>query len=556
MAAYDFKVDFSPLGTLPQLAQNYREQQATDQALAGLKSGEYKDVREAAAAILRGGGSAATAIKLLTAATQDYAARSRAAEMEAYLKMLPGMQGSMKGLTPPPGTSELPTIPGAGVGAYTAPVPSAEPTPSPAAPPSPFPPPPTTSQIPPGTLGPRTEAAPPPSPTDAIITKAQAGMDPVLAAPATKLAGPPPTPDTAAPMAPSLALQSGQIQAPPQASAPPAAAPAAEGPPPVSAIPNPTNDLRAYQSELEKRIMTLPPKYANSPYGKVLQERLTETLKQLQLSPKEIEYRHALLQAVKSGEAPFTYQEYQIKPQLAEATYKEFQKGYDEVRTKTIQAEDFLQQAERMRTIMNHPDFRSGQGAAAINYATSIVTTLHNSLKAAGVPVPDISQIPNLPAFQRSAALGEAYAALANSALFKTLGGLGRQISDGDRIFMEKAYASLSNTPLGNKLLLDIQMTLARRAVENGRAAESYRQNRPETRATIHGMDKAIRDNTDSNTAFQDSNGNLTEEGKKFQAKIEGIVGQAEAPQPLSSPEAPPRPGVVPRPFFGLTKPF
>jgi len=77
-----------------------------------------------------------------------------------------------------------------------------------------------------------------------------------------------------------------------------------------------------------------------------------------------------------------------------------------------------------------------------------------------------------------AAASPEAFRSLANRTVFETLGGLGNQISDGDRKFITGAFPNLGNTPQGNKVLVEILRRTNDRALKIADMAQNYNNGR------------------------------------------------------------------------------
>ncbi len=69
----------------------------------------------------------------------------------------------------------------------------------------------------------------------------------------------------------------------------------------------------------------------------------------------------------------------------------------------------------------------------------------------------------------------ESFRGLANRTVFDTLGGLGNQISEGDRKFVIGAFPSLENTPQGNKVMIEIMRRMNARKLEVSKAAQNYK---------------------------------------------------------------------------------
>ena len=566
MAAYDFKVDFSPLGTLPGLAQGYKERVATEEALAGLKSGKYQDVAEAAAAILRGGGSIDQATKLYNAATARYGAEQRGLDMKQYLEFLrthpqPGAPAST--IAPPIadpsmsyGDISVPTRPDqASTPAPGAPLPGVQ---------WPAPPP----------VGQRSEALP--SPTDAIITKAQAGMDPVLAAPATKLAGPLPTPDSAPPNIPSLALQSGQMQVgqppgaqlqmggPAQAPVPQTPAQAPQAAPSLSPQATAQQRMQLLQSEtdrLAKEYYQLPFKGANSPAARQILDQYKRALDQLAPNdPKWREYQADNFQQVLTGNRPVTYREWRLQEPLAIDNQKEIAKAYSDKNGYREQGERAQKQIDilnQMDLLAKNPAFTSGTGQREVGMGIGLIAGAVKMAKDMGITegLPNVEALAKIvdPA-TKSAAVNAAFNALSNKLIFETIGSLGTGISEGDRNFVNNMFPSLSLTKEGNELLSRILKPMAEKVVQAQKAAEDYRLNTKNYQQTLPGMDQYVRSKT-QDSVYVDAKGNPTEAGKAAMAEAEAIIKQGGSrllePNPRQ-PAPPPRPEVVPRPHFGL----
>jgi len=544
---YDFNVDFSPLATLPQLARGAEQDRQTQEALKNLDTSSYQSLSDAAARVLRLGGDPKIAIQLYNAASTRYAAEQRAAADIQYARNLPSIYGRGLPTAPAPelpGPSDFGPPPTAG----SAP---GAPAPTPGAP---FPPP-----IPPGAppvgFGRQSQAEPSPqSPSDAIIAKAQTGMDSsTTPARRTTLAGPYPTPDTASPgmqtggqMVPPVALPAWSQGITPSGPLPqglaPVPTPEGAAPPTAeSSLPSPVNvpsfggNLDAARTEIERRMMMIPPKYGSSPAARALMTQYTNIADQMKMPKDMQEYRIQLIQDMRSGEPYYTYSEYKIMPKIAEEQSKAVLNaayGKGGYREKMMNAENQRNALDTMDSIMANPDFRSGAGVSYVAKGLSALTALSKTAQEMGLPVPDIEQIRSLQGPIRSARLAEAFLALSNQVGYAQLGTLGNQISNADRDYIAAMFPNLSTSVEGNKLLSKIMRTVLDKAIAGGRASEEYLADRPLTRARLPSMDRYVRSKVGEEPAFVNADGSLTETGKKFRDDYARVIATPDVSTP------------------------
>jgi len=308
-------------------------------------------------------------------------------------------------------------------------------------------------------------------------------------------------------------------------------------------VPSFGGDLNAARTEIERRLMMIPPKYGNSSMARALMTQYTNIADQMKMPKDMQEYRLQLIQDMKAGEPYYTYREYKIMPQLAEKQAGEVLTAYsgkNGYREQMLNAEKQKNALDTMDSIMANPDFKSGAGVAYVAKGLSALVALSRTAQEMGLPVPDIEKISQLQGPIRSARLAEAFLALSNQVGYAQLGTLGNQISNADRDYIAAMFPNLSTSVEGNKLLSKIMRTVLDKAMAGGRAAEEYLADKPLTRARLPVMDRYVRSKVGEEPAFVNQDGSLTEEGKKYRDQYADIIKTPAIP--------PPRPSLVPSP--------
>lgn len=542
------EVNFDWLANLPDVYQAAQIQAGRKATLANLNSADPASLDKAIAGLLAAGDTE-TAIKLYNARSTRITANQRMADAAIwadYLRRNPGILAGGGGKAPELPQTETP--PGAN---YNPPVDTG---PAPPTGPAFSPPPPITpggsTTVPPG--------LPVPGPQTAVPSAPPTMADMLQQGQPVQLAGPVPTPDTgpvpqgAPPMPPGLlpsTIQGATIPAPPVQAAPPV--------PPSLSRPMPTapakgsEDTAALETERDaafRNLYSLPPR---PPPGalRAATARYQSALERLKYSPDVVAYQLDRSQRLRNGEPDVSYQDWKNDPKIVNERYKAVMDAFagpgtrggpGGYRAERMKAENLLGTVNQMDALVRNPKFVSGEWTWLIQSGMSRLSALTDFARSIGVPesyIPNLDQIRVLSGARQSAALAEAFTALSNRAIYETLGTLGNQISEGDRNFMVKAFPSLSLTKAGNIILLDIMRKIAEKSIIAGRAAEDYMRSRPETRLTVAGMDKYVRDRADKNSAFAtdvDANGNpiLNSAGKEMQDRIDEALRASGKPPP------------------------
>jgi len=145
-----------------------------------------------------------------------------------------------------------------------------------------------------------------------------------------------------------------------------------------------------------------------------------------------------------------------------QAVGKNYGEQFVKLQTDARAAGSGIATLDQMDKLMDTPGFRSGKGA-------TFELGVRQALAAVGGD-------------QSTPASMEAFRALANKSVVDDLGGLGNQVSNTDRDFIAATAANLTNTPEGNKQIIDIKRKLLRRKQEMAQLAREYIANSPSKR--------------------------------------------------------------------------
>ena len=130
-------------------------------------------------------------------------------------------------------------------------------------------------------------------------------------------------------------------------------------------------------------------------------------------------------------------------------------KQYTKITEDASAAVDMLQQTQMLNSLMADPDFRSGALAEPQVAYRKIVEALGG----------DPSNVGSQEAFQ----------AVTSSLILAKMGGsLGAGFSDADRSFVERMAPQLSTTEAGNRLIIQMQNSIANRKIEIADFANQY----------------------------------------------------------------------------------
>jgi hypothetical protein len=185
-------------------------------------------------------------------------------------------------------------------------------------------------------------------------------------------------------------------------------------------------------------------------------------------------------------------------------TFNELQKGGRD-------AQGQLNTFRIMEKLIDNPEFYSGNGA-------NLITTFKRGAASLGIKDAD------------AAAPNELFQKLASQSVLDKLGGsLGSGVSNSDVSFMAATTANLTNTPEGNRQIIQFGKALAQRQVEISKLARSYAQ--------AHGgrLDSGFDDQL---SAFAEANPLIPEETKAQAARSasprqSGSPAVRQAPAPV-----------------------
>lgn len=127
-----------------------------------------------------------------------------------------------------------------------------------------------------------------------------------------------------------------------------------------------------------------------------------------------------------------------------------------DIAKKAASAPGQLATLDRLDQLSQDPNFYSGTGAGLLTDAKKMLAAV------AGDP--------------SVAASNEAYQSLSNQVVLNKIGSLGTGISNADRSFIESISPRLSNTPEGNKLVIQTLRKMTMRDQEIAQIAADYRQ--------------------------------------------------------------------------------
>lgn len=516
------QVSFDWLGELPGIADQSAQTRAIRETLADLKSTDPASL-EAKSAQLLARGATKEGLLLQDAALKQRALAQKGEADRAYSEWL---SKNGRGLVPGTG-GEVPTPdapPEIPYGGSSAPA---------AAPASPF--------------GPNPLAAPQrqsqgPSPSDTLINAAQGGAP---AGPGTQLAGPVPTPDTA-PAQPEW-LKGAQAQ--PMTQAP--TAPQRPTGPDFGPIRSENADARAEYVKAGEALMTLPPKGANTPAGRALQQQFNSAASRLKLDPKERDYQQSRIQRKQEGLPDWSRSDFEIYKQTAPDRLKEANKRYEKYATDADTGRELETKLTRLNEVVNHPKFIAGD-FNHLDTAKKWIANFADTLTAHGVQLPQGFR-ERLTAINEPTALKEAFASVAAQGVIEALGGsLGRGISSSDQQYMSRAFPDLMKSKDGIKIVNEILGEASNRQKLAGKTARDYMQNK-ELRATQPELDAKVSEALDAygsgKPLFINQDGSPTALGlraDKIATDNATAGGGARAPAPVAAPA--PAPAPVARP--------
>src|SRR5215831_10086417 len=574
-------VDFSWLGGLPERSEEARIR-GLRQSLGDLGGASPGDL-ESAGGRLISGGDIEGGSKLIALANQRRGVDARAVDQEAYAKWLETYGrslGAPRGATPDvAGPDPLITPPRPPGGDVIAP---------PVAPPAAVPAPPAWPTNPPvlNFPGPRAEipSVLPPVPDEGRISTALA-PPPVLppGLPQVAAAGPmvqsPIVPAPAPPEPAPPAYTPGELPPgfdPRFSPAPPIAPPAAPVAPAIAPrAPVAPGQQGFYQADNAERIQALndsrqimnalihlPPKSPTSAI-QPLMAQLRESLSKQGMSKEETEYQLDRAQRIQMyGPAgDISIGDWRMEQKITPETYKKFedvaQKNYLEP---GYNARNVSGTLSILGKILDQPSFMSGPGSRVPAAVAGHLNTVIDFARQAGVPeeyLPRKEDIPGMSGLQ----LRDTFGALSNRIVTQVLGGLGNQISNSDRSFMERAFPSLLLTPQGNKLLIEV---LQKASDNTNKIAGVVRQYQDEHRyrSNVFGLDKTVNDYIQNNPILYNKDGSLNDLGKRIEAQFGTQPGETPATggayrgktvpeiiqQVLPAPGTTPRPPAVVRP--------
>jgi hypothetical protein len=566
-------VSFDWLGELPQAFEEGASRKLKKDVFANLKSNDPESLRTAGNRLLASSSAKdnALGIQLHNAAQQREALTQKGVADAAFAAWYARNKPDAAGGVPPntvgsgyydpavgePASPARPPDPFSGAGSgFPVPPDRRLPTGPGASLPTPEPQPPIAGPPPDarvaalggGVVPPVPPNGPPPPPLDSsagVIDQAQAGI----------LPPPPPLPPPVqtAQAGPSGAPPPGLMGGPPGAGsaimggmqAPIGPAPAPPQGPPRAPPGSPDQSQAQREADFyRKQLLSMPPGSGKTPAAAALRAGLGNALGRLNIDKDQIQWHLENAQRAADKEPPVTFNDFMNENKTAETRYKSSEEAWKIYKGDETKQRKLLDTLGPMIAAVNHKDFSSGVGTQEILRFKSALIGSVQTLKGLGI---DIEK--HLPegweSIKNGTRLQEMFTAVSNQAIFDKLGTLGNQISEGDRNFVNAAFPSLSLTPEGNKLLLEILTKQAQKAIQAGKVASGY-MNDKNTRATPWGVHGAVEKWSDENPLFTTKDGKLTQAGQDLvdRGKKLGVDLSPGAPQgaaPAAAPAAPPQ---------------
>ena len=396
----------------------------------------------------------------------------------------------------------------------------------------------------------------PPSPSEQMLAQAEGGPGP-MAPRGPQLAGPatstipisPPASGAfgANPLAPGgPGVSTGQLPAGPQVAPPVAARPApaqapAQAPVEVPGINEPTMAPEEARAEVLRLGALIPQLYARKVRPEVMQAVMAKyrnALSQSNMTKEQQEYLTAMRQ--RPPEERVRIDEYEAQKKVAPEELKAARDRYKVYNETGDKARNVLTTIGQMQTLLKDPNFTSGEGTEVWRRAGSLAAGLISTAESLGVDEKVIKPLKDAVLTRkaiRGAEVGNMFTALANDSVFKTLGTLGNQISEGDRNFISAAFPSLQLTPGGNAMLLEHMAAIAKRNLKIQDLVQQYKTHYG-FRTTEEGLDTAVKKYADSHPIFAHNDGKLTAAGEKLQSQVEALGVTTQPPPQTRTPAA------------------
>lgn len=515
----DFTFDFSPLATLPALAEQARAREA----LKGLGSVDFSNpgaIKKIAGGLLQS--NPQLAVQLLDAANRQQALLLQYAPVNLPEGILTSTPSPYESTTSTPSSGGYIEHKGQKIPLDESRTPAALPL-------NELPP--SGDLSPPGTSlfsspGAVTPPAPPPAaPVPGTIQEqtslapwqvASAGQDiPVPSTPPTQQVAQATPPPAGAPLAPPPSgpapnIQNLQMVPAPEQVPPTVAPPAAE--------PSQMSSVKAQQLQAERDLRT---------YGAQLEALARASRSGRRIDPILVGNLRSKYDALQKRVEALRQQDFSLQGQ-----YKLDQsKRVSEYYTKTYQADANTAQKAldilgSMKQAFDDPKLITGAGAEAVGAIGRAASTALGVARALNIPEGTIKAwtdrlSPALDATQRQ----EVVTGLRNTLVIAMLGGLGgRTVSDQDRVYQQAILGSVGGSLWGSKALTLMQTTLARRQVDLGEVAAKWIEAKG-INATQAGLDAFMQRYVNEHPVFVNANGSYTRIGTALDKEVTKLGG-------------------------------
>jgi hypothetical protein len=273
-----------------------------------------------------------------------------------------------------------------------------------------------------------------------------------------------------------------------------------------------SNRIRLLQSRM------LDP-YLDTNSKKAIELEITNLQKAAEPTPSRKDFDAIQEERARRGLPPISFEEHvkasrpDRESSIEKEEAKEFVTGYGELAKAGKQATSTRNALNRLSSVANNPEFRSGVGADTLRMAGSFALTLGQVAKDAGISIPGLDKIKN------PVKLMEEFTSVSNKTVLDSLGGtLGTQISNTDREFVRQIFPNLGASVEGVKSMILVQDKLAERQEKIAELARTYREEKRRSGG------RPVKDELDSIIA------DFAEKNRLFTPEEEGIINAGAAP--------------------------
>jgi hypothetical protein len=377
----------------------------------------------------------------------------------------------------------------------------------------------TGSVIPPGTLGPRTEAPAPEEPSELVGRYKLAGP-PDIAPPTSALAPP-------AGGLPSWATPGGLAPVP-GAKAGGEASPELPPPIPVPADRGASAAWDEFQARA-RRVMMIPGHKLAAPALAAEIELMRSARNRANVDKETGDWWDYNMDRMKERLPPVSKENFRVREATSKERFAEGEKLYTTIMADRHKAAKMLPILDQLESLVNNPSWATvGPGSELFSHGKKVLRNAADALIELGVPISKDFR-DSIEHMTKTTQIQEAYKAVAGSSVLERLGSLSRT-TDRDVEFINDISPSLKLSKEGNKMVIQFYRELVKRGMALGDTVHEVRrafEDKGRQFSAFEVNDAIIRQERERPTdVLKNPDGSLTPFGQQMQEEAERNAGR------------------------------